>query len=366
MWCVSAVCLHCEGGILTVRIPIASMPNTHGSSGSFWVRLMYHPWVSLVGIFLLLTLVAFYALYVGNEEQGVIGVLLALIGQGDDFLNFLIFELRVPRILAAIIAGAGLGAGGCLLQTMARNRLATPNIVGLDNGATAFAIASIVAIPLSLATPLLALAGAATAAALAFGLSGGMGSKGYRFIVMGVGIGAVFGAVTNFMLARTDMDSANAAYPWTVGSLNARPEEAIWWMFFCLLFMLPLGMYLARSLNLLRLSDEVAISLGVSLRCTRWLTIATTVLLTGFAVALAGPVGMIALVAPEAARPFIARNRVSVLLSALFGSLFLLLAGAVGQWLWADIVEPVGLITAIVGSSYLLWLLLRRQSHYSL
>jgi len=346
---------------LTVRIPIASMPNTHGSSGSFWVRLMYHPWVSLVGIFLLLTLVAFYALYVGNEEQGVIGVLLALIGQGDDFLNFLIFELRVPRILAAIIAGAGLGAGGCLLQTMARNRLATPNIVGLDNGATAFAIASIVAIPLSLATPLLALAGAATAAALAFGLSGGMGSKGYRFIVMGVGIGAVFGAVTNFMLARTDMDSANAAYPWTVGSLNARPEEAIWWMFFCLVFCLPLGAWLTRSLNVMRLSDEVAINLGVSMRLTRWMTMVVTVCLTGFAVALTGPVGMIALVAPEAARHLIAANRVSIWHAAIFGSLFLLLADLVGQRLWAPIEIPVGLITAVVGSPYLIWLLLRRQ-----
>ena len=346
---------------MTVRIPIASMPNTHGSSGSFWVRLMYHPWVSLVGIFLLLTLVAFYALYVGNEEQGVIGVLLALIGQGDDFLNFLIFELRVPRILAAIIAGAGLGAGGCLLQTMARNRLATPNIVGLDNGATAFAIASIVAIPLSLATPLLALAGAATAAALAFGLSGGMGSKGYRFIVMGVGIGAVFGAVTNFMLARTDMDSANAAYPWTVGSLNARPEEAIWWMFFCLVFCLPLGAWLTRSLNVMRLSDEVAINLGVSMRLTRWMTMVVTVCLTGFAVALTGPVGMIALVAPEAARHLIAANRVSIWHAAIFGSLFLLLADLVGQRLWAPIEIPVGLITAVVGSPYLIWLLLRRQ-----
>lgn len=346
---------------MTVRIPISSVANTHGSSGSFWVRLRYHPWVSLVGIFLLLTLVAFYALYVGNEEQGVIGVLLALIGQGDDFLNFLIFELRVPRILAAIIAGAGLGAGGCLLQTMARNRLATPNIVGLDNGATAFAIASIVAIPLSLATPLLALAGAATAAALAFGLSGGMGSKGYRFIVMGVGIGAVFGAVTNFMLARTDMDSANAAYPWTVGSLNARPEEAIWWMFFCLVFCLPLGAWLTRSLNVMRLSDEVAISLGVSMRLTRWMTMVVTVCLTGFAVALTGPVGMIALVAPEAARHLIAANRVSIWHAAIFGSLFLLLADLVGQRLWAPIEIPVGLITAVVGSPYLIWLLLRRQ-----
>ncbi|HLS16273.1 MAG TPA: iron ABC transporter permease [Paenalcaligenes sp.] len=323
--------------------------------------LKARPWLSLLSVVALLLLVSFYALYVGNEADGVVGVLLALVGQGDEFLSFLLFELRVPRILAAVIAGAGLGAGGCLLQTMARNRLATPNIVGLDNGATAFAIASIVAIPLSLATPLLALMGAATAAALAFGLSGGMGSKGYRFIVMGVGIGAVFGAVTNFMLARTDMDSANAAYPWTVGSLNARPEEAVWWMFFCLVICLPLGAWLTRSLNIMRLSDEVAISLGISMRLTRWMTMMVTVCLTGFAVALTGPVGMIALVAPEAARHIVPADRVSIWHAAAFGSLFLLLADVVGQRLWAPIEIPVGLITAVVGSPYLIWLLLRRQ-----
>src|SRR5690625_2838403 len=328
--------------------------------------LKARPRLSLLSVVALLLLVSFYALYVGNEADGVVGVLLALVGQGDEFLSFLLFELRVPRILAAVIAGAGLGAGGCLLQTMARNRLATPNIVGLDNGATAFAIASIVVVPLSLATPALALVGAATAAALAFGLSGGMGSKGYRFIVMGVGIGAVFGALTNFMLARTDMDSANAAYPWTVGSLNARPEESVWWMFVCLLFCLPLGAFLSRSLNIMRLSDEVAISLGVAMRRVRWLTLATTVCLTGFAVALAGPVGMIALVAPEAARHFIAANRVSVWHAALFGSLFLLLADIVGQRLWSPVEIPVGLITAIVGSPYLIWLLLRKQANQAL
>lgn len=329
-----------------------------------WLR--YRPGLSFLLLLLLLLVVSFYGLYVGNEEAGVWTVLLTLFGYGDPFLEFLLYELRGPRILAAIAAGAGLGAGGCLLQTMARNRLATPNIVGLDNGATAFAIASIVVVPLSLATPALALVGAATAAALAFGLSGGMGSKGYRFIVMGVGIGAVFGALTNFMLARTDMDSANAAYPWTVGSLNARPEESVWWMFVCLLFCLPLGAFLSHSLNIMRLSDEVAISLGVAMRRVRWLTLATTVCLTGFAVALAGPVGMIALVAPEAARHFIAANRVSVWHAALFGSLFLLLADIVGQRLWSPVEIPVGLITAIVGSPYLIWLLLRKQANQAL
>lgn len=329
-------------------------------------RLRLRPALSLGLLCLLLMLLIWYALYVGNEDYGLFGVIMAVLGKGDDFLQFMLLELRVPRVTAAVLSGAGLGMAGSLLQTMARNRLATPNIVGLDSGATAFAVASIVAVPLSLATPVLALIGAATAAALAFGLSGGMGAKGYRFIVMGVGIGAVFGALTNFMLARTDMDSANSAYPWTVGSLNARPEETIIWMGVCLLLCFPVALYLARYLNIMRLSEAVAISLGVRLRVMRWLTLVVAVLLTGFAVALAGPIGMIALVAPEAARNITPVNQVSISHAAVFGAGFLLLADTAGQHLWAPIEIPVGLITAIVGGPYLLWLLLSKQPRNAL
>src|SRR5690625_8043488 len=111
--------------------------------------LKARPWLSLLSVVALLLLVSFYALYVGNEADGGVGVLLALVGQGDEFLSFLLFELRVPRILAAVIAGAGLGAGGCLLQTRARNRLGTPDIAGVGSGATAFASAPLVAAPLT-------------------------------------------------------------------------------------------------------------------------------------------------------------------------------------------------------------------------
>ena len=298
----------------------------------------------LSGLLLLLVLASLH--YASDLTLGE--TLSALVGKGDLYGVFLIQELRLPRILAAIFSGMALGVAGCLLQTLARNRLATPNIIGLDNGATAFAVASVVAVPVSLATPALALVGAATAAALAFGLSGGPGTQGYRFIVMGVGVGAVFGALTNFMLARADMDSANVAYPWTVGSLNARSEEVIVWLGLALLFCLPLALYLARSLNVMRLSDAVATGLGVHIRRTRWLTLTVTVVLTGFAVALAGPVGMIA------------SGYVPVPEAALTGSCLMLLADGIGQHAFSPIEIPVGLVTALVGGPYLLWILLRQ------
>jgi len=270
----------------------------------------------------------------------------------------MLWELRVPRLIAGLLSGAALGVGGCLLQTLARNRLATPGIIGIDDGATAFAVASIVAIPTSLAPPMLALIGAATAAALAFGLGGG-GSRGYRFIVVGIAVGALFGALTSFMLARTDMDSANLAYPWTVGSLNARSASTVAVLAVSLAICLPFAKLLGRQLQLLRFSDAVAIGLGTNVGRTRLAILVVTVILTATAVAVAGPVGLVSLVAPEVARHLTAHRGVPIINSAWAGALLMVTADWVGRTAFAPVEIPVGVITAIVGGPYLLWILLR-------
>lgn len=205
---------------------------------------------------------------------------------------------------------------------------------------------------------MLALLGAATAAALAFGLGGG-GSRGYRFIVVGIAVGALFGALTNFMLARTSIDAANLAYPWTVGSLNARSPSTVVVLAICLALCLPVAKLLGRRLQLLRFSDAVAIGLGTNVRRTRLAILVVTVLLTATAVAVAGPVGLISLVAPEVARHLTGHRGVPVINSALSGALLMTAADWVGRTAFAPVEIPVGVITAIVGGPYLLWILLR-------
>lgn len=298
------------------------------------------------------------SLSVGTPGLSPSEVITALAGSGDPFHVFMLQELRLPRLLAGLLSGAALGVGGCLLQTLARNRLATPGIIGIDDGATAFAVASIVAIPTSLAPPMLALLGAATAAALAFGLGGG-GSRGYRFIVVGIAVGALFGALTNFMLARTDIDSANLAYPWTVGSLNARSASTVMVLAGCLALCLPVAKILGRQLQLLRFSDAVAIGLGTDVRRTRLAILVVTVILTATAVAVAGPVGLVSLVAPEVARHLTGHRGVPIVNSAWAGGLLMITADGVGRTAFAPVEIPVGVITAIVGGPYLLWILLR-------
>lgn len=302
--------------------------------------------------------IAYVSLAAGSAWLSPAQVLSALAGTGDPLNAFLLQELRGPRLAAGFLSGMALGVGGCLLQTLARNRLATPGIIGIDDGAAAFAVASIVAVPTSLAPPMLALAGASTAAALAFGLGGG-GARGYRFIIVGIALGALFGAVTNFMLARADIDSANLAYPWTVGSLNARAPSTVLLLALCLAVCLPAAKLMGRQLQLLRFSETVAVGLGSRVRRIRIGVLIITVALTATAVSVAGPIGLVSLAAPEIARHLIRNQGVPIFTAGIAGASLMMAADWVGRSVFAPVEVPVGIITAIVGGPYLLWILLR-------
>lgn len=323
-------------------------------------------WV-FVALSALLALTCVFSLSVGGPRPlPLADTLSTLLGGGTRMQRLLIMELRVPRVLAGLYSGAALGAAGCLMQTLARNRLATPGIIGIDSGATAFAVASIVGLATSLAPASLALAGAATAAALTFLLATGAGARGYRFIVVGIAVGAIFGALTNLMLARAAIDAANAAYPWTVGSLNARPKSSVMLLGYCLPILLLISLLLTRGLAAMRFNDSVAIGLGVRLQAMRIGTLIVTVCLTGLAVAVCGPVGLVALIAPEAARYLGGQHGVPVLNSALTGAILTVFADWIGRGILAPIEIPVGIILAIIGGPYLLWILLRSSSRKTL
>jgi iron complex transport system permease protein len=282
------------------------------------------------------------------------------VGEARDVL--LVQQLRVPRIAAGLAVGAALGVAGVLLQTLARNRLATPDTVGLNDGATAFAVASVVAVSTTVTPSAFALVGAATAAALAIGLAGGAGHRGYRFLVVGLGVGAALGAITNLVLARAPIDEANRALPWTIGSLNSRSPTAVTVLAVALAVVLPVAVVLGRQLRLLRLADAVVTGLGQRVRRVRLAVIAVAVVAAGSSVAVAGPLGLVALVAPEIARKAAGPRVVPVVGSALAGALVVLLADLAGRTVAAPLELPAGLVTAVVGGPYLLWLLLTTRT----
>ena len=311
---------------------------------------------ALLGLLVLATIIS---LATGTVQVSLFDTLSALAGHADPMTDFVINELRLSRVIAGLLSGAALAMAGCLMQTLARNRLATPGIIGIDNAATAFAVASVVGVGLSLAPSAMALAGAAAATAIAFGLAGANGTRGYRFIVAGIGIGAIAGAVTQVMLSRVAIDAANAAYPWTVGSLNARSGQSVLVLGLGLAAGYLILMSLSRALNTLQFTDAVAIALGTRLKATRIIGLGLAVMLTGLAVSVCGPVGLIALLAPELARALCRPGKVPLTAAALAGASFMLIADLLGRTLFAPLEIPVGIITAIVGSPYLLWILLR-------
>ena len=286
----------------------------------------------------------------------------ALAGSGDAIHQFVVTELRLPRLTAGALTGAAFAIAGCMMQTVARNRLATPGIIGIDNAATGFAVASVVGTGIAVAPSAMALTGAAVATALAFGLAGANGTRGYRFIIAGLGIGAIAGAITQVMLSRVAIDAANAAFPWTVGSLNSRSPEAVQVLAAGLFVGYGAALALAPALTTLQFSDPVAINLGTRLKRIRALSLAAAVVLTGLAVAVAGPVGMVALLAPELARALSRPGKVPLTASALAGAAFMVGADLIGRLALAPLEIPVGLVTAIVGSPYLIWILVKPSS----
>lgn len=310
----------------------------------------------------LLVMVALLSLCLGSALISPLAAVRALLGQGDAMAVFVVQELRLARLTAGLLTGAAFALAGCLMQTLARNRLATPGIIGIDNGATAFAVASVVGLGIGLSPPPMALAGAAVATAITFGLAGGAGTRGYRFIVAGIGVGAVFGALTQLLLARVAIDVANSAYPWTVGSLNARSGDAVSILGVGLALGIVAAQMLARSMAVLRFSDAVAQGLGIRVRLCRLLALVLAVGLTALAVAVAGPIGLVALIGPEVARHLSSRRGVPLIGSALAGAVMMVASDLAGRLLFAPIEIPVGIVTAVVGGPFLLWILLRPAS----
>lgn len=292
-------------------------------------------------------------------------VIRVLQGDGSTMHHFVINELRWPRLLAGALTGGAFALAGCLMQTLARNRLATPGIIGIDNAATAFAVASVVGTGIALAPSTMALVGAATATAVAFGLAGATGTRGYRFIIAGLAIGAVSGAITQVMLSGVALDDANAAYPWTVGSLNARNSMSVSLLAIGLTMGYLLSLGVGRGLATLQLPESVAVSLGSRPGRIRFAGLALSVLMTGLAVSVAGPVGLVALLGPELARTLSRPGHIPLTASALAGAILMTLSDLAGRTILAPLEIPVGIVTALAGSPYLLWILLRKSPDIS-
>lgn len=315
-----------------------------------------------LGLIGLTLLAALHAITLGRVPLPFGEVLATLAGHGDGGMQQqVVLNLRLPRVLAAIFVGAALGVSGAVFQSISRNSLGSPDIIGFTTGAATGALAQIVVFgggPLAVAFS--AVLGGLLTAGLVYLLAFRHGATGgYRLVLAGIGAGATLSAVNGLMLVRGDLDSAVAANLWLAGSLNARTWEHVFPVMAGCVFLIPLiGLAVAR-LGLIEMGDDIARQLGVNVERTRFGMIACAVLLAGLATGAAGPIAFVALAAPQLAMRLTGGRGVPVASAAAMGALLLVLADLLTQLVASNLVLPIGRMTGLVGGLYLLWLLTR-------
>jgi iron complex transport system permease protein len=304
--------------------------------------------------------VACWSLALGDFPVPLVDVVRALVGSGAEDSAFIVRTLRLPRALAGVLVGAAFGLAGAVFQRLARNPLASPDVVGVNAGATAAAVFVIVLLHGSGAkVTAAALAGGAGTTAAVYLLAYRRGITGYRFVLVGIGITAALGSVTSYLLTRAEIFDAQRAAVWFTGSLNGRSWADVRPVAIGLAVLGPLVLALARPLRVLELGDDAAQALGVRVEGVRAALLAAAAGLAAVGTASSGPIGFVALVSPQLARRLVGPRSIGLVPSAAVGALLLSAADLAGRRALAPDELPVGVVTAVLGAPYLLWLLAR-------
>ncbi|MFI7414285.1 FecCD family ABC transporter permease [Streptomyces sp. NPDC049627] len=317
-----------------------------------------------VVVLLLLAALAASILLIGTGDFPIPAgdVLKALAGDGNPGQEFIINELRLPRVLVGLLVGASLGLGGALFQALSRNPLGSPDILGLGQGATAGALVVIVLFSGS--------AGQVTVGALVGGLGTGLaiyllawkrGVHGYRLVLVGIGMSAIMTAVNGYLLTKADLVDAARAVVWMTGSLSGRDWAQVWPLLALCAVLVPLVLGNARGLRMMEMGDDVSYALGVRVERVRLLLMLSAVLLTAAATAAAGPVSFVALTAPQLARRLTRSPGPNLLPSLCMGATLLVTADWASQQVFGADQMPVGVVTGVLGGVYLLWLLVSER-----
>lgn len=311
-----------------------------------------------------LVLVSAVGLGRGDFPIGVADVLRTLVGAGEQANEFVVLDLRAPRILAGLLVGVALGLSGALFQTFARNPLASPDVLGITWGASVGAVAAIVlgggatGLATRLGVPAAALAGALLAGGLLLALTWRAGIDGQRLVLVGIALWAVGSALTDWLLTRADIQDATSAYVWITGSLNARTWDHVVPLAVALTVLVPLALATSRSLAVLQFGDDTARGLGLGLGRAQAAVVLVAVALVAVAVATAGPIAFVALVVPQIAVRLTGGSRPPLLASALLGAVLVVGTDLATRTVLPQAL-PVGILTAAIGAPYLLWLLVR-------
>ncbi|MFI0722184.1 FecCD family ABC transporter permease [Streptomyces sp. NPDC021224] len=289
-------------------------------------------------------------------------VLRTLAGHGTAGQDFIVRQLRLPRVLVALLVGAALGMAGAAFQSVSRNPLGSPDVIGFGQGSAAGALLVIVvAHGSSLEVSAGAIAGGLLTGLAVYALAWQRGVHGYRLVLVGIGGSAILAAVNSYLLVKANFVDVARAVIWISGSLDGRDWEQVWPLLGCCAVLMPLLLAQGPALRITEMGDDAARALGVRVERVRLTAVLSAVLLTAAATAAAGPIAFVALTAPQLARRLTRTPGVSLLPSALMGATLLVLADLAAQRAFGSGQVPVGVATGVLGGGYLLWLLVEER-----
>ncbi|MEV4440608.1 iron chelate uptake ABC transporter family permease subunit [Streptomyces sp. NPDC049577] len=304
----------------------------------------------------------------GDVHIPVGDVARALFGGGDEASRMVVTELRLPRAATGALVGAALALAGAIVQGLARNPLASPDILGVTAGSGVGAVTVIVfggayggvgGAVASVGIPAAATAGGILAAVAVYLLAVRRGLSGYRVLLVGVGVNAILTSVLSWLLLKADIVDAGRALLWLNGSLNGASWDTLRPVMWALIVLLPVALLLSFPFGALVFDEDTARGLGVRMTGTRVALLFTAVVLTAAATSAAGAIAFVALACPQLALRLLRTGTPPLLASALIGAAVTVWADVLGRTAFGNIELPVGILTAALGAPYLLYLLIR-------
>ncbi|MFD9148865.1 FecCD family ABC transporter permease [Streptomyces diastaticus] len=315
----------------------------------------------LIVLVLAVLVVAAFAvtLVAGRTYYPPADVLRVILGEQVPGASFTVGELRLPRAVLALVAGFSFGLAGVTFQTMLRNPLASPDIIGISSGASAAAAIAIVTLHLGeVQVSVVAIAAGLGVALLVYSLAFKGGVAGTRLILIGIGISAMLDSITSYVLSQAAEWDLQEALRRLTGSLNGATWDEVVPATVAAAVLTPLLLGQGRNLAALRLGDDTASALGVRVERTRITVIVAAVGLIAFATAAAGPIAFVAFLSGPIAARIVGAGGSLLVPAALVGALLVLVADFCGQFAFGER-YPVGIVTGVLGAPYLVHLIVR-------
>ena len=334
-------------------------------------------WITALTIVLIATIIGAIAIGSTYIEPGVVyKVLLSKLSNGKLFsgewnlmFESIIWEIRFPRVILGAICGAGLALCGVLMQCVTKNPIAEPYVLGISSGASAGAVSVIVLGGVS-SMGITTISGGAFLGSIisgilvfAIGTQMGRTTSTTRLVLTGMAISTIFGALTNLLIyAAKNSNQAKNAMFWTVGSLGGAKWSVILLPSLILVIVLVVSIFMSKSLDILLLGDDSAIILGINVKLIKSVILILSTLLISTIVAVTGAIGFIGLVVPHICRTIAGSDHKKlVLLSSLIGAIFLTMADILARALFPPIEIPIGIITALIGGPFFLFLISKKN-----